>query len=267
MASPTSTRTPAPNAPTMCRCGAPTRNHAYVCDPCLDHAARHLGDTPWLATELDTTITRQRGNPTTGIGGANDALPWHEAASRTSRELDNLLRRWAAHADPLGLLELAGDHNVTPAALSRLLLRHLDHFALDPAGPDLVDQLHRVAYRAGRIIDNRPEAWYAGPCEICKRDLYAHTRRGTIACPDCGRTYDVEARRDWLLGEAEDRLANAVTVAQAVSWLGAQPLTPTRIRKWAERGRLVPRGHDGRSPLYRVGDAIDLLAADTRRAS
>ena len=43
------------------------------------------------------------------------------------------------------------------------------------------------------------------------------------------------------------------------------PVTPELVRKWKYRGRLVSRGHDTPgSPLYRVGDVVDLL--DTRTA-
>jgi len=133
-------------------------------------------------------------------------------------------------------------------------------------GPDAVDEITDAVADCRRVIDRAPERWYAGPCE-CGADLYAKRRTGIVTCRECGHEYDVEARREWLLAEAEDRLANAATIARAVSWLGAEPLTSATVRKWAQRGRLLAKGHDGRGPLYRIGDAIDLLAKESTKAS
>jgi len=78
--------------------------------------------------------------------------------------------------------------------------------------------------------------------------------------------YDMDGRREWLLEAAEDRLERAAHIAQAVTDLGS-PISADRIRKWAERGRLVPHATDGRGrPLYRVGDVTELLRNEPRKA-
>ena len=61
--------------------------------------------------------------------------------------------------------------------------------------------------------------------------------------------------------QPDQHVSTATELARAVSWLGADYLTTDRVRQWASRGRLVTRGHslDGH-PMYRVGDAIDLLS-------
>lgn len=260
-----------------CRCGRPTRDDAYVCDACADGLARALGDVPWLNEELETTITRQRALPTEGGSASTETpLPWHEQASDARRNLHGLLATWCRfcneesvrHSSPRDGLP---EDDLT--AMSRWLLWRVDGLALHDIGPEAVDEVTNAVAECERLIDRRPDRWYAGPCTelleevVCNADLYAKRATGDVECRTCGAVYDVAARRDWLLAEAEDRLADASTVARAVSWLGAEALTPARVWKWAERGRIVAKGHDGKRPLYRIGDAIDLLAADTQRAS
>lgn len=104
----------------------------------------------------------------------------------------------------------------------------------------------------------------------CREDLWvpAGTAAGTVRCPACRAQVDVESRRTWLLQQVEDMLLPATELARAIDGLGVE-MTPERLRKWAERGRLSERGRrliGGRAlPVYRVGDVLDLVNADAAR--
>lgn len=260
---------------TDCRCGRPTRDEAYVCDTCADGLSRALGDVPWLADELEITITKQRGLPTEGgPAGSETPLPWHEAAADARRTLHGLLVTWARFCEEEQVRHSSyavGLPEDNLPALSRWLMWRVDGLTLRDIGPEAVEEITAAVANCERLIDRRPDRWYAGPCvqevegSACGADLYAKRATGDVTCRSCGAVYDVAARREWLLAEAEDRLADCAAIARAVSWLGSEPLTHDRVRKWAQRGRLIPKGHDGRRPLYRIGDAIDLLAGDTKR--
>lgn len=255
-----------------CRCGRPTRDTLTACDACLDELAVALGDVAWLADELETTIARLRGLPTEGGSRSSETpLPWHEKAGDARRHLHGLLGTWARFCDEKGVTHQSPtdglpDDNL--AALSRWLLWRVDGLARHDIAAEAIDEITSAVASCRSVIDRRPDRWYAGPCvgEECGADLYAYRTTGDVTCRNCAAVYDVAARRTWLLAEAEDRLANASDIARAVSWLGAEPLKPERVWKWAERGRIIAKGHDGKSPLYRIGDAIDLLAGDTARA-
>lgn len=255
-----------------CRCGKPTRDNAYVCDQCADALARALSEIPWLADELEVTMTKQRGLPTEGGSASFEkALPWHEKAGDARRMLHGLLATWCRFCDDEGVRNqspIVGLPTDNLVAMSRWLLWRVDGLTLLDIGLEAVDEITDAVADCHRIIDRRPDRWYAGPCvtEDCAADLYASRRDGTVSCRVCGAGYDVAERRAWLLTEAEDRLAPAVEIARAVSWLGAEPLTGDRVRQWAKRGLIAVRGHDtGGRPLYRIGDAIDRLAADTQK--
>lgn len=262
---------------TDCRCGRLTRGETFTCcETCLTDLSAALGEVPWLAGELDTTLARQRSTPVELVGGQSGSLPWHEAAGRARDHLRAVLVSWVLFADEEAVRAVPGAREDIPedtlAAMSRWLLGRVDGLGQHELGPDAVAAVVSAVDAGRRIIDNPPERWFAGPCAECGADLYAERRHGPVQCPECGQSHDIDEIRDRLLAEAEDRLASATDIARAVSWLGAEPLTPARVWQWAKRGRIIARGHAPGAggppvPLYRVGDAIDLLAASTHHAS
>lgn len=263
---------------TDCRCGRPTRDEAYACEHCGDQLAQALAEIPWLDTELERTLAGQRGVDYRTLGGARTTehpLPLHLGASAARQHLRGLLVSWVKfcteeevrHQSPK--VGLPFDH---VSAMSRWLLWRIDGLLLHELGSDAVDQLTSAVAHCRRVIDRPADRWFAGPCDQCQAPLYVTPGAATVKCRGvvaeeaCDNLVDVAGRREALLAEAEDRLATAVDVARAVSWLGAKPLTAARVRQWAVRARIYAKGHDGARPLYRIGDAIDLLAADTKVA-
>lgn len=157
----------------------------------------------------------------------------------------------------------------TVASCCRYLLRNTTRIRVADWAQDLAEELGHVSQQLRFLVDRPADRWYAGPCDQCERDLYARTGAAEVVCAECDLAYDVAARRQWLLEQAEDRLVNATMLARAVSWLGSEPLTAERVRKWAQRGRLIAKGHEVRAgrtlPLYRIGDALDLLAGESEK--
>jgi hypothetical protein len=154
----------------------------------------------------------------------------------------------------------------------------IDGLTLHDRGSDAVHEITGIINRGKALIDRPADRWFAGPCEECGTGMFVVPNAPVATCRairgvdenddpvKCGFVVDVAQRRATLLLEAEDRLAKAADVARAVSWLGALPLTADRVRQWAVRDRIFAKGHDGKSPLYRIGDAIDILAGDTSKA-
>ena len=148
------------------------------------------------------------------------------------------------------------------------LLGHADWIRTQHWAPEILDELQHIEGKLRSIVDRPAGKWFAGPCDTCERDLYARVGAASVDCVDCDLVYDVGARREWLLEQAQDRLLTASELSRAVSWLGTEPLTAARVWKWAERKRIVARGtaiHRGNEiPTYLVSDAIDLMAQDAR---
>ena len=156
----------------------------------------------------------------------------------------------------------------TVTGCCRYLLGHADWIRTQHWAGDILDELDHLEAQLKRMVDRPADKWFAGPCHGCERDLYAKEGAAVVTCHECDREYDVAARRLWLLEMAHERLFTAAELARALSWLGSEPLTGERVRKWAQRGRIVHAGHvtvRGRqTPTYRLADAAALLAEDSR---
>lgn len=144
------------------------------------------------------------------------------------------------------------------------LARHADWLMHRAEAEQAYDELIHACLTVRNAVDSGAEQRYAGPCDVCGRDLYAAPGATVAKCTPCELEYPMEARREWLLKASEDRLVPASELARAVTGLGT-PVTGELVRKWASRRRLLAHGHAGTRPLYRIGDVLDLLGEDARR--
>ncbi|MEU9839727.1 hypothetical protein AB0C69_10955 [Actinomadura sp. NPDC048032] len=263
----------------LCHCGAPARD-AVLCVSCaykLDDAIQQISRYQGLGYDLDVAMSRQaRINRRPGRPKAEDRderfapgtlqpqpLPYDPHVSVAAAEVRRLLRILAvdviAHETRA---DLPTDQSVTGlAAWIRPRVGWLRHHHRAPEYLDIALEAARVARRA---VDRPAELLFAGPCDECGEDMYAHPAAAYVECTHCDLVYEVTDRRAWLLRSAEDTLATTTEIARAISAYG-QPLTPEAIRGYVHRGMLIPHGtrNVGRKtvPLYRLGDVLDLLAA------
>jgi hypothetical protein len=110
---------------------------------------------------------------------------------------------------------------------------------------------------------------------VCLADLYCGADdRGwptatVITCRACGHQHGAAERREWLLRAAEDRLATAGEISQAVPALYGHDIRIGTIRVWAHRGRIAARLPHPDDPLkrprYRVGDVLDIASRAVSR--
>jgi len=145
------------------------------------------------------------------------------------------------------------------------LAAHAEWMMHRPEAEDIYGELTYATGLIAQVIDVHASQSYAGPCDVCKRDMYATVGAEEVECKPCALVYDMKDRREWLLKAAEDRLERAADISRAVAGFGYD-VTRLRIGKWAQRGQIVAHSRDeaGR-PLYRVGDVIDLVQKDRER--
>lgn len=264
-------------------CHRPYRD-AYLCDDCTHRLTKDLGDIPGLADDLEISRTRQNVNGArNGSRSTSKPLPWDERATKASMVLRNELVGLVRDLDPKpivvgGPVCILCHHEScaafqrstwpadTAASMARWLLRHVGEIRQHPAADEIVHGVHRTVKAVQWVIDRRPDRWYAGPCRhetpefCCVADLYAEPGADYVSCQNCDHRHSTTERKAWLLAFAEDLLETAATISRALTSLD-RPVTPDRIRKWAERGRLVPHGVTTRGyPTYRIGDVLDRLA-------
>jgi hypothetical protein len=160
-----------------------------------------------------------------------------------------------------------------PAMSWWLLAHHVGWLRAHPAAKEILRGLADAVARLESTQDRAPELIYAGPCEAvivddgvtrqCGHDVYAEVGAASAECPACRTPCDVAARRDTMSAAVDAYVLTATEVSRALTALD-DPVTPERIRKWAERSQLVSVGvalrGDRLDPTYRVGDVRKLLA-------
>lgn len=256
----------------ICYCGQPC-DGTYACGSCTTEAWNALDRLPALLVELDVARTRQV-RLTDGTGRTSGSpLPWNESASAMGLRL--AARLWAlvsACADAhLASTEAAETEPWprldTDRGAARWLMCRVEALARVPWGANEMRRLVHLTKRGWHLVDHPPERIFAGPCSLCGHDLYATPGEPVVVCAACQTPEDVDRRREFLLAKVDDQLVTATEMARALTTLG-QPVTPERIRQWKHRGRILSRGSSAAGvPVYRVGDVVSLLVAETERAA
>lgn len=270
-----------PSATRCASCELPTQN-LTLCKPCVTALRVELSDVagllpdangrgyrmPSLGAEINTTRTRQDqlSSAYERWGGrrSEQPLPVKMNAGDALRSLRSVLNYWAS--------AVVGHPIDLPASAAALTLMAFDdRLARHPDAGYLLIEITGAIHRARHAIDrpNDPRL-YLGPCDnsACRRDVYGAPTSTLGQCVGCGMTYDIEARRRWLLDIAQDRLGTAVEVAGLLRAAGLNA-TSSQIRGYVHRGTLAIAGRNRRGhPMYRVGDALaEVLRAEANRAS
>jgi len=242
-------------------CSFPQHN-GYLCRNCADTLTRDLKAIPWLLEDLEITMTRQdRLSDVSDRGSDEHPLPIRLHAMEARRDLHSTLAAWAQHV--AGKHEGLGAGVWTELKLAHYLLEHVGDVFTDPAAGECADEIGYAVKLVRRTIDKPVEQVFAGPCDDCGTDLYAHPSRAEVECrnPECGAVYPIEARRRWLLGKAEDQLLPATEMSRALSGLLQKPITGSMLRGLAFRGRITahPPIKKNGPALYKVGEVRDVL--------
>ena len=255
----------------------------FLCSSCVATLRRDLSAVPYLLADLDITISKQdRLSDSEKRASSERPLPLRLEPMEAKRDLAETLANWVQH--------VVTQHNAVPPhdipavapyvnkrgalveqrtnrqvlALAAWMVGHLGDVLIDPEAGNLADEIGYAVITAQRAVDKPLQLVYAGPCDECTTDLYAHPRKAEVACRGCDAVYDITSRRQWLLGQAEDQLLTATEMSRALPGLLQKPLTAAMIRGLAFRGRLTqhpPLPNRPKDPVYRVGDVIDLVTS------
>lgn len=268
---------------TTCQaCERTTRDDAYLCDHCVEEFDKALGDVTWLDTELETTITRQRGAATNGGSrSATTPLPWHERASAAQRDLHALLVSWVRFCVAEGVRGLP---TWEPAdrlpSLARWMLHATRGLALHELGPDAFAELtDAVASCRSVVFWKRKSRVYLGKCEqvvrdpetddvilaCCPGDVYAEEGEQVGHCEECEQGVTVVIRQAEINKRLEDKLFTAAEAATAATYLGLhadRDRIRKRINQWHTRGRVLPARREGDDVWFRYADLRPLLFAE-----
>jgi hypothetical protein len=283
-------------------CDNPTTNQ--LCNRCLTHLERNLGDIPAHLAELTTTISRQDritrttsrpplravnvgpGTPDNYITGEALPVPVNLEAAELGDDCRITVESWVETISG----QLRDDVPVTDTfgRVAYLLRRGVPWARIAEDGPQFADEVRDVVRRVRRAVDRPPERWFAGPChapvdgsaEWCQLDLYAKPGADDIVCDGfrqgsdgCGATHTVTDRREWLLTSAADTLLPLRVLWEALYALTGSRVTWETVRKWPRgrpsqgvRPRLEARSVSmGGEALFRGEDVLRLVADEDAR--
>ena len=255
----------------------------FLCSSCVATLRRDLSAVPYLLADLDITISKQDLlSDSEKRASSERPLPLRLGPMEAKRDLAETLANWVQHlvaqhhaVPPYDILVVAPHVNKRGAlveqrsdrqvlALAAWMVGHINYVQIDPEAGNLADEIGYAVITAQRAVDKPLQLVYAGPCDECTTDLYAHPRKAEVECRGCAAVYDIAARRGWLLEQAEGQLLTATEMSRALPGLLQKPLTASMIRGLAHRGRLTQHPADPRrprEPLYRVGQVIDVLTS------
>jgi hypothetical protein len=234
---------------------------------------RQLAGEPHnLLAELEVTATRQArlGSPVGVRRGGPKPVFFHESGSALLADVCRGLLAWGETA------ALAWTHferqTRTPSETATWLA---DHPGL-LAGLEGVEVLHQQigsqVRRIVRMIDRPGEYAYLGQCSSvtdageCERFLYAPKAEGLLPsvhqCPGCGTDHDVADRRRHMVAAKIGLHGTAVDISRVYGAFEID-VSPARIRKWKQLGKLRPINPGGYPPLYDLAAVEALLFPDS----
>lgn len=186
-------------------------------------------------------------------------LPFSPEISEDRDAIANTVTTWARDVLDSTGMALPSSQLEPTAAGAMVIAARVTWLAHQRFAEEAFDELTHAYWTAINAVDTARSRIYVGPCDLCRKDMYAKAGATVVVCRPCDVQYAISARRDWLTKQAEDVFATATEAARALRDWG-HDVTPERIRQWAARGRIkaTPDHHTGK-PMYRVGDVIVLL--------
>lgn len=233
------------------------------------------GWLPSLPDELRTTLIGedQLGDPNEGpvSGSGETPLVFKAHAGEALWVLHHVLQQWAL---ALGFYA----HHLTPRALAKWLVDHLDLVAKHPDAAEFADEVTDAIHQARRAID-RPDddRVFLGKCGnpvhvsgarfmrnyVCTEELYAYPWIDVITCPnpECLAIYRVTERKEWLREQARQHRGTSSEIAGFLRLTGMS-VTSDQVRAYArsrhgrppriEQVGVNDRGH----PLFLITDVL-----------
>lgn len=269
---------------TTCPCGQPAHN-SRLCPSCTARLTNAFPTVAELWRQIEVRMSKESGVDYRGRGGSRSSVPPSVVTDHIT-ELRTTVRATITNA----AATLVEQHPAiapvmrlrdTVPYLCIALHQYATHLAGSEDAPRLLHALTGNIDDLTRAIDTPPGRVYAGTCNgvgligpdgvpqpadpdnpPCDRELHipeeGRHEKATVRCPDCGATYSLAIRKEWVL---EQYIGKLVTPSQAAALMGIPRNT---VNQWAKRKRIIRKGSAEGSPLYLVDDLLE-LARTTRK--
>ncbi|MFI9508406.1 hypothetical protein [Nocardia sp. NPDC052566] len=211
-----------------------------------------------LLAELDITMSRSdvmgtRSGGRAPRGSRASIMPFHQGAADARallvRVLDRLSTQVAAALDE--------PKPADSAAQAAFLSTHAPRLDADSRALTGMGDLTRAVRTAHLAIDAPPQQRVIGRCP-CGTTLYADADTDIVECDRCARVHSVAILRSTSLQRVCEEFATAAQLVQILSRITEIPVTSSRVRQWASRGKIAGHRRNGQT-VYRVGDVLALV--------
>jgi hypothetical protein len=272
------------NTQPCARCGQPVHDGAPCCTDCTAEALAGLKHLVGLDTDLETTRTRQDHHSVPGPRSSTDEAPLpvnlrartvHDGAHRTLSRWSRVSAFYTTAAAPLtgpacaGATRTSCGHSScralelqripkTPALrdLASAVADHLEYLRVRDDAATLFNDIARTREAIQRVCDSPPTMIELGLCDQCDTHLRAARDAVLLDCRVCGASYDVAARKAWLISRIDLYKATPPVIATVLTAWMEVPLPVATIHTWINRKHIHARGTDAETgrPTYRIGD-------------
>jgi hypothetical protein len=139
-------------------------------------------------------------------------------------------------------------------ALAKFVGKHAEWLAAQPDAGHIADLLVELGWLGGptwrMAYPKSPDRLFVGDCpllvddtegeRVCGSKLFQVPEQPLITCRGCGTAETIEQWERWLYPDGESAVVDAYAGARALSRSWFRPVDPALIRKWQERGKVVP---------------------------
>lgn len=269
------------SAPECGVCTRPVGDGLRLCTECGTTLIAHLREIPGLLAELDTARSGQARFAGERVGGKSAEVPLpivdvtrkteqgvRLLGEREAHRLINAVTTWAREiAETLGVMT----PNIFTDVVAWLIRREHEirgHVAAEELHSDILGAV--IGLR--RVIDRPIDREFLGLCPQDGANLYAEVGESWVRCRTCREQYSVRALQDGAAEAAKDMLCTIPELLRACEAV-KRPVSRRTAYWWAQQGKLSRRGWltrdehgdritdyqtEGATPVYRVGDALEL---------
>lgn len=269
------------SAPECGVCTRPVGDGLRLCTECGTTLIAHLREIPGLLAELDTARSGQARFAGERVGGksAEVPLPIVDVTRKTEqgvrllgeREQDRVINVVTTWARDIGETLCVMTPNIFTEVVEWLVARPHElrgHVAAEELHSDILGAV--IGLR--RVVDRPIDREFLGLCPRDGANLWAEVGESWVRCRTCREQYSVGELLDKAIEAVEDMLCTIPELLRACEAI-KRPVKRRTAYWWAHEGILCRRGWltrsqgghritdhetEGATPVYRVGDALEL---------
>lgn len=244
-----------------------------MCHLCVGGLRNDLAELPTLMGELTVQFARlSQAGTGNGGRGATTPLLFDERSTENRDLIATTISTWIRDLEDGDLWEPGTESEPLHARMSswcRWLSERMSRIRMHPEPRQLTDEIHHCVILARTAIDLPTMRLPCGECPVCGKPVSAAVGASEGVCRHCAwggveSVIAVDMSQSTLLDQAKDARVTRRELIDAAKVYQVAVNTHT-FKSWIRRGTLKPvETTDDGTPLYRVGDVLDLAGMEPK---